>query len=259
MYGYASGVQVEPRHEVNGRPTTKRDIKRWLAEGRRVGPSVSTLIDLQAKPGLAHWKEDKIIDVCWDMHAEISKDDDKIEEYFNDSGEYKKRVRDIASKRMSLAPIEGTAFHAALHDFINGRLGQDHRFFRLCEKAMFVLCEKLKQTGLDCFDSEYMFFRGAAYGFGGTIDLITKDRKHIVDVKTKQTALSGSNSQLVMDDHITQLAAYALGTSTEGAQCSNLYVSLETGECRLVTHSQVKIDKGRKVFLALLQLWDALI
>lgn len=252
------------RHETSGRPTTKRDVKKWLKEGRAICPSVSTIIALLSRPGLEYWRTDVHLDSAYQLMLDAggtSTYEDFVEIIGKDVGAFKERVRLMAGEAMSKAPDAGTRFHAAMSDFIKGNLGQDHEHFRLCEKAMFLLCDKLKKPSLADFESEVQFCKWVGdevgAGFGGTADLVAGN--DLIDIKTKSTALGGSNSKLVKEDHVIQLAAYAAGLGMDDPQCHNLYVSLLDGECRLVTHKPADIIIKRQVFAVLTALWWILI
>src|SRR5690606_38222658 len=63
---------VEARHFVplvsrpqEIRPTRISDVRKWWAQGREVYPSVTTVLQVLAKPGLQNWIVDQHLRQAW--------------------------------------------------------------------------------------------------------------------------------------------------------------------------------------------------
>ena len=96
---------IEPRHLVqakngNLRPTYVSDFRKWLAEGKLVAPSVTTILGILDKPALVNWKVDKHLEQAFAC---------KVDNY----DDYLTEVKRLTELSLDAAPRAGTARRAA--------------------------------------------------------------------------------------------------------------------------------------------------
>lgn len=214
------------------RPTTLRDA-------RKLGlvPSVTTIIGCCAKPGLERWKLEQM------MHAALTlprgdgePEKQWIERVWTDS-------RETARK----AAERGTEIHAAIQGAYEGKSfpGSVVAHVQGAREAVSAWIEA-------DWTAEASF--ASPLGFGGKVDL--SSRQAVIDFKTKEF---GPDSDLkTWDEHAMQLAAYRFGLGMEKAQAAIVYVSVtHPGLSRLIEIPEEALQQGWRMFLALLQYWQA--
>lgn len=93
----------------------------------------------------------------------------------------------------------------------------------------------------------------AVEGFGGKVDLHSKELNVILDFKTKYKEELKIN---VYPTHLMQLAAYRKGLAMPTATCYNLFISsLKPGVLQLVKYEEKDIERAERMFLSLLEYW----
>jgi len=232
----------KPAYTVTGkdgfeRPATLRDARKL-----NLVPSVTTIIKCAAAPGLERWKQDQVLHSALtlprgDGEAEAA----WIERVWTDSKETARK----ASER-------GTAIHAAIQNFY--LTGQ-------CERPMYPhiesACEaiaKWSQLDTECAMVEQSF--GCPLGFGGKVDFSCTAPYIVVDFKTKEFDTEADLK--TWDSHWMQLAAYRAGLEMPKARCAIVYVSVNNpGLSQLIEITEEELQKGWRMFLGLLQFWQA--
>ena len=219
------------------RATTLRDARKL-----NLVPSVTTVINVAAKPGLIQWMQKQILLAA----LTLPKIDNETEENFiariiNDSKEQGRSAADA-----------GTDIHAAIQGFYEGQVINRHQeHVSGCIRAL-----------EECFEKQgWISERSFAHdlGFGGKCDLhvpATEDHQGLVaDIKTKE--FSESDKIESYDEHLMQLSAYRVGLGLPDARCVNVFVSRSApGLTRIVEHSQDDLARGWKMFYALLNFWQ---
>ena len=170
--GYAK-PRIENGQEVL-RPSTVSDLRKWLKNGEKVAPSVTTILDVLAKPGLVNWQIDMHLE-----QAHILKVDDYVganEKGINLFDDFKKEVKRLAAEQMDKAPKAGTDFHALMETFLKGHtetLTSDN--YNLCSSVFDLICEKTGISDEDLYDipeclsiEENIF---SDLGYAGQMDL----------------------------------------------------------------------------------------
>jgi hypothetical protein len=77
----------------------------------------------------------------------------------------------------------------------------------------------------------------------------------VLDIKTKEFTEVDNIS--AYDEHLMQLSAYRVGLGIPQARCGNVFVSRSVpGLVRIVEWSQDDLDRGWKMFMALLNYWQ---
>jgi len=92
------------------------------------------------------------------------------------------------------------------------------------------------------------------WGYGGKVDL--HNDKWIIDFKTKPFGPDDKPLK-TWDEHHMQLAAYDLMLG-KGRRAAIIFISTtHPGLCQFVEISEVEMERGLKMFLALVDFWQA--
>jgi len=221
----ADGQPSYTRIAKNGnvRNTTLRDAKK---EG--LLPSVTTIINVLAKPGLDRWKQEQVLLASLTLP--------RLEN--EPEADWLKRVTEDSRATGKDAMKRGTDMHNVLEAYFSQvYLPEYPHYTRRTEEALrnhfgdqFWHCEK-------SFAHEL--------GYAGKCDLHS-DEGIVCDFKTKESLENAA----VYDEHILQLIAYAHGLKIPTARCAIVFVS-ET-ETQIHEIDQEDLQRGWKMFQCLL-------
>jgi len=232
--------QGNPAYSVmakNGqpRPTTLRDARKL-----DLVPSVTTILNVAARPALEAWKQNQMMLACLTLpRVEGETEERFIERIVKDSKEQGKKAAE-----------RGTTIHGALESFYEGIYLADFMSY---------------QTGVDGavqgafgtpeWSTEKSFCH--ELGFGGKVDLHSKSGNGIViDFKTKE--FSDPNTVDAYDEQLMQLCAYRVGLGIPNARCANVFVSVtDPGLVKVIEWSEEEMKKGWVMFQSLLNFWQA--
>lgn len=214
------------------RATTIRDAREhgWL-------PSVTTITACAARFGLETWKQQQVLLAALTLpRLDGEADSDFI-----------KRVMADSKEQASKAAEHGTAIHAAVERHY---AGQD----AVPEYAPWV------KAAVECVQQAFgeqewkpeKSFADLLNGYGGKVDLHSD--KAVVDFKTKDGDLSGVK---LWDDHFMQLAAYSAGLGRATATCGIVFISRTEPKAMACILSTDELDRGWRMFSALLDYWKA--
>lgn len=212
------------------RSTTLRD-----ARSLSLVPSVTTIINVAAKPGLDTWKQQQVL-----LSAlTLPKRQDELE------ADWLERVMQDSKATGKAAAERGTAIHAMIEAYFEGNIIPD---------AM-PMCNAV-QAALDYNFGKQQWFSEKSFahelGFGGKCDLYSDNI--VVDIKTKEGDLQNVD---VYAEHGMQLAAYREGFGMPTARCANVFVSsTHPGVVKLIEHDSDELDKNWKMFVKLLEFWQ---
>lgn len=212
------------------RSTTLRD-----ARSLSLVPSVTTIINVAAKPGLDTWKQQQVL-----LSAlTLPKRQDELE------ADWLERVMQDSKATGKAAAERGTAIHAMIEAYFEGNIIPD---------AM-PMCNAV-QDALDYNFGKQQWFSEKSFahelGFGGKCDLYSDNI--VVDIKTKEGDLQNVD---VYAEHGMQLAAYREGFGMPTARCANVFVSsTHPGIVKLIEHDSDELDKNWKMFVKLLEFWQ---
>ena len=235
-----------PKYEIVGkngklRATTLRD-----AREHHYVPSVTTIMDVIAKPALTNW-------IVTTSIAHTPKCPQKPDESTED---WAKRVAAEAREETFKAADAGTAIHASVEALLLGdmdKINPDHQ-----PHVQAVLKALQDAYGDSAWISEKSFCHHS--GFGGKVDLHCKATPDfpegiVVDIKTKEF---GPDDEVKgWDNHCWQLAAYREGLKMPHAQCANLFVSrTHPGVVKLVSWDQLDLHRGWEAFKLMTKLWQ---
>lgn len=216
------------------RNTTLRDAKKL-----GLVPSVTTIIGCADKPGLTNWKIDQAILAaltCPRIDGE-------------DEAAYLSRIKKDAAEQAKKAAERGTQIHGWIEGSIEG--------IEPPEEAWPFLLSVQKTLDAECGDVDFNCEKSFAFNrYGGKCDLHTD--QYVVDFKTTEKDLATIKT---WDEHALQLSAYDHGIPNgkfpSGRKCGILYINVHTAESRLMWIDPAELDKGWKMFNALLDYWYA--
>lgn len=234
----------KPAYEVQG---AKGMVKPDIRHAKKLGlvPSVTSIIQEAAKPGLERWKVTQGILAALTLpRVDGESLDDFADRAMRDSQEQAKKAAE-----------RGTAIHAAIQGhFESGRTLVVKDYWPYVEAVVLSIENKY---GLEGWISEQSFSSG---GFGGKTDLNkTLGVGHcgyVIDFKTKEFA--DTEKKLAWDEHCIQLAAYREGLGLPQAKCANVFVSVNNpGLVHVHEWSEEELQRGWAMFRALLDYWYA--
>jgi hypothetical protein len=241
--GHWYGRDGRPAYEVVGkngnlRPTTLRDARKL-----DLVPSVTTIMACAAAPALESWKRNQIL-----MSALTLPRIDGEE-----SEEFSKRVIRDSQEQAKQAAERGSLIHGCIENhLLEEPYDQAHR-----DCVMGALDCLDGWCGLSDIRPERSFYH--QFGFGGKCDVHKRADPFpgfVADFKTKD--FGPGELPLAWDNHSMQLAAYREGFGMPKARGAIIYISTQVaGLTHLVEVSQDELQKGWRMFCALLTYWKA--
>jgi len=227
-----------PMYTITGkngkeRPTTLRD-----ARSLNLVPSVTTILNVIAKPGLELWKQRQLLLAALTLPREGDEpEDDYLERIMRDSREEGRAAAD-----------KGTQIHAAIQSHY------EEKPYDFSEHVWGCNTEIIKEFGKQWWIAERPFSH--ELGYGGKVDLhCTQENGIVLDIKTKEfTELDQVDAY---DEHLMQLAAYRVGLGLPDAWCANVFVSRDVpGLVKIIHWSQEDLKRGFQMFSHLLNFWQ---
>lgn len=213
------------------RPTTLRDARKL-----DLVPSVTTILNIAAKPGLDRWKQEQVLLAALTLPKIDSESD----------AEYIARILDDSKEQGRSAADAGTDIHASIEAFYRGEARDRHK-----EHVQGFVKAAHDHFGMHPWIAERSFYHES--GYGGKCDLHAPGI--VVDVKTKD--FTDVNKVQAYDDHLMQLAAYRVGLGMPNARCANAFVSRSVpGLCVIQEWTQEDLQTGWNMFHALLTFWQ---
>lgn len=212
-----------------------------LRDARKVGavPSVTTVLQVVAKPQLETWKVRQGILAALTLPRSSDECDDA----------YLARVLSDSREQAKAAAEEGTRIHEAIEQSFAGKYVPDVYVPHV--ESVRVRIRELFPEVSD-WASERSFAH--ASGFGGKVDLHSPSTGIVIDFKGKDGDFT-DDKKLAYDQHY-QLAAYQYGLSLPRNVCCNLFVS-RTHPGAIAHHvwTADDVDSGLGIFLDALSLW----
>ena len=227
----------EPMYMVQGkttgkpRPTTVRDAKEL-----GLVPSVTTILNIAAKPGLNVWLQEQAILAALTLpRGENEPESAWLKRVVQDS---KAQARDAADR--------GTEIHAAVQAFYEGKEASAYPIHvQTCTRAI------EGHYGAKNWVAERSFAH--ELGFGGKVDLHCEDV--VIDIKTKD--FEDAAKVAGYEEHMMQLAAYRVGLGIPEARCANVFVSRTNPDLVVVKEwAEEDLKRGWSMFTALLSFWQ---
>ena len=226
-----------PRAKGDGmRPTTLRDA-------RKLGlvPSVTSVLQILARPGLDAWKQNNILlSAATAPHDAQTLGADKWAELVLSD------AREQAEKAMQL----GTDIHADIEGYLS--FGDTPIEKLHGEFTVSVIEEMISRGMLQNWKSEKSFAH--PIGFGGKIDFYNDE--WLIDFKTKAFIEEDISKGLAYPEHVYQLAAYRYGIQKPHLKCMNIFISTTSpGLFHFHEWTEEEVKNGCAVFLKTLELW----
>jgi hypothetical protein len=227
-----------PQYTVTAKNGNERSTT--LADARKMNlvPSVTTILNVAAKPGLERWKQEQMLLSALTLPRAPDEDENSfIARVVADSKETGKRAAE-----------RGTRIHEAIESYYTGK--QD---WEMLPYQIGVAQEIEKVYRVNKFDPEKAFAHVS--GFGGKVDLHNREANLVIDIKSKE--FTDPAKVDVYDEHLMQLAAYRVGLDLPTAICANVFVSATLpGLVVIKEWSQEDLDRGWKMFESLLRFWQ---
>lgn len=214
------------------RPTTLRDARKL-----NLVPSVTTVLNVAAKPGLNVWLQRQVLLAA----LTLPKVANETEEVFIE------RIIEDSKEQARAAANAGTDIHASIQGFYEGRVVTTHEtHVKSCVR------EIEDYFGMQPWISERPFAH--ELGYGGKVDLHSPNGI-VVDIKTKE--FFDLSKVDAYDEHLIQLSAYRVGLGMPEARGANVFVSRsKPGLVKIVEWTEEDLQRGWKMFVALLTFWQ---
>ena len=216
------------------RATTLRD-----ARTMNLVPSVTTILNIAAKPALLAWMQQQVLYAALTLPRRPDEPEKEyIDRIINDSKEQGRSAADA-----------GTDIHASIQGHYEGKTtGKHAEMVAACTKAI------NDHFGEAVWISERSFAHEA--GFGGKCDLFCAGTLNaVVDIKTKE--FTDPDKIGGYDEHMMQLAAYRVGLGIPNARCANVFVSRNVPGLVVVKEWPLEdLATGWEMFLHLLAFWQ---
>jgi len=225
---------VPSKKDGSPRNTTLRDAREL-----NLIPSVTTILNIAAKPGLTVWLQEQAILAA----LTLPRDEDELE------STWLKRVVQDSKQQGKDAADRGTEIHEAIQSYYEGKKESKYPFHvSSCVNIIKSHYGDVKWVAEQSFGHEL--------GFGGKCDMHTTDAGGIVvDIKTKE--FTDITKPLWYDEHLLQLAAYRVGLGIPTARCANVFVSRTDPELAVVKEwEEDDLKRGWEMFMHLLAYWQ---
>jgi len=222
---------VPSKKDGTPRNTTLRD-----ARERNLVPSVTTILNIAAKPGLNVWLQEQAILAALTLPRGTEE---------TESAWLKRVVQDSKAQARDAADL-GTEIHAAIQGFYEGQKASAFPIHvQTCTKAI------ESHYGARNWIAERAFAH--EMGFGGKVDMHTDGI--VIDIKTKD--FDDPAKVAGYDEHLMQLAAYRVGLGMPEARCANVFVSRTNADLAVVKEwAEEDLARGWLMFTALLSFWQ---
>ena len=186
--GHWYTIDGKPKYTIVGKNGKERNTTLRDARKLNLVPSVTTILDVAAKPGLVNWQVNQGIQAALTLPRKIDETDE----------EFLHRVRQDSKEQAEKAAEEGTKIHADINMGFAGKKDSEvYTHLRELLDKSFPNQEWISEQS----------YTSKEKGYGGAIDLHSKSI--VVDFKTKDNIEGKDASKLVFDNHGMQLSAYA--------------------------------------------------
>ena len=233
----------EPMYTVIGKNGKERNTTLRDARKENLVPSVTTILNVAAKPGLEKWKMQQVLFASLTLpRRENEPEDEYLDRIMEDSREQGRAAADV-----------GTQIHAAIQQHYENQKGYPYaEYVAGCDTEIYRTFGDQKWVCEESFAHEL--------GFGGKCDMYAKsidepDVGIILDIKTKE--FTDPEQVDGYDEHMMQLAAYRLGLGISKARCANVFVSRNVpGLVKIIEWPDEDIVRGEAMFRHLLNFWQ---
>ena len=228
-----------PQYTVEAKKGGQRNTTLRDARKMDLAPSVTTILNVAAKPALIAWLQQQVLLSALTLPRRPDEPESGyIDRIINDSKEQGRSAADA-----------GTDIHASIQGHYQGSPSGKHQ-----ESVASCVAAINKHFGAAVWVSERSFAH--ELGFGGKCDLFsTGVLDAVVDVKTKEFTDPAKVDGY--DEHLMQLAAYRVGLGVPKARCANVFVSRKVPDLVVVREWTAEdLDRGWEMFVNLLSFWQ---
>ena len=239
--GHWYTLEGKPLYTLVGKNGKERNTNLRDARKLNLVPSVTTILDVAAKPGLVNWQINQGINAALTLPREKDETDEQ----------FLYRVRQDSKEQAEKAAEQGTIIHADINmGFAGKKESKTYSAVHKIINGMFPNQEWLSEQS----------YTSKEEGFGGAIDLHSKT-SIVIDFKTKDNLKGVEAKSLVFDNHGMQLSAYAmlLKINTENLTRVSIFIDRKNPEV-IVSYVWDKNSHERhlQMFNALLTYWKCL-
>ena len=222
----------KPAYTVIGKNGRERNTTLRDAREMNLYPSVTTIINVAAKPSLENWKIDQALMAALTLPE---RQDESLDDFI-------KRAKQDAKEQGIKAAQRGTEIHAQIEAGFSGKDSSAYQSVRSELNSLFPSRDWIAEGS---FASDI--------GFGGKIDLYGEDV--FVDFKTKDGL---PDKAPVYDEHGIQLSAYAAGMGVSQPQRLSIFID-RNDPTKVLSHlwDEDSHQKHLQMFLSLLTYWQA--
>lgn len=227
----------EPAYEVpnKSKPGTMRGTTVRDAKKMGLVPSVTTVLQVIAKPGLESWKMQQVLLASLTLPM--------IEGETLEA--YSVRVMADSKEQCKNACNLGTLIHGEIEKhFTKGTVLAEY-----LTTCAVVESELLNTFGVQPWAAERSF--ACDLGYGGKCDIYSPEI--VVDFKTKP--FTSDNLPKLYDEHHLQLAAYRYGLGVDSARCAICFVSTIEPIVHIIEIDEVELQRGFNMFKHALEYW----
>jgi len=239
--GHWYTLEGKPLYTLVGKNGKERNTNLRDARKLNLVPSVTTILDQAAKPGLVNWQINQGINAA----LTLPREEDETDEQFL------YRVRQDSKEQAEKAAEQGTIIHADINMGFAGK--KESKTFSCVDKIVNGLFPNQEWLSEQSYTSK-------EEGFGGAIDLHSKTGI-VIDFKTKDNLEGVEAKSLVFDNHGMQLSAYAmlLKINTENLTRVSIFIDRKNPEV-IVSYVWDRDSHKRhlQMFNALLTYWKCL-
>lgn len=202
-----------PAYRIEGKNGKERNTTVRDARALGLVPSVTTVLGLVAKPGLATWLQQQVLLAALTLPRIAGETEENwLERVMTDS---KSTGRDAMDR--------GTQMHGVLERFYCGEQDDYPRYVDQVDASI-----RIHFGQNQSWEAERSF---AYQGYGGKVDLISENI--VIDFKSKDKL----DKVEPYHEQIMQLAAYRVGLGKPTARCANVYFTA-AGDVKLIEHSE---------------------
>jgi hypothetical protein len=234
--GHWYDLEGNPAYTIIGKNGKERNTT--VADARKLNlvPSVTTILNIASKPGLNVWLQQQVLYAA----LTLPRSEEESEE------EWLVRVMSDARSTGRNAADRGTRMHGVLECFYSSLEPTIWPIYVIeTDRAVREYFGERNWTPETSAASKL--------GFGGKVDLWTKDGEGIVvDFKTKEGSL---DKVAAYHEHEMQLAAYRQLLGVPNARCANVFLN-DRGDVKIIEHDQDDLADAFECFKCLLKFYQ---
>jgi hypothetical protein len=228
--------QVPAKTQRKGEPTKMVDVTLRQARELQLAPGQSTIRQVRARRQLQDWQEKQVLMAALTLPRNAGETDEQfVERVMHDSREH---ARTTAAA--------GTAIHQRIDAFLGTSDWSDP--YVAAVGALLV-----QHAPRESWRTEQTTV--SPLGYGTTADAYAPG--FVLDIKTKEPKAGKTIADEVLyDDHYMQLAATRHALGMPSARCGIVFVDRTKPEAAIVWADEDKLQRGWKVFLGCLYIWQ---